>query len=93
MSSILSEIEETAGQLKLKISDLKPTRVKREEYNNRFSVTLTIDSKLVDIMHFLHLLQQTPHLFQIQEVYFEKSAMQDGSSLRTQLVLEKIYIP
>ncbi len=53
MSSILSEIEEVARELQLQISDLKPKRVKEGEYYNQFSVSLTIDGHLEDIVHFL----------------------------------------
>jgi len=93
MSSILSEIEEVAGELELRISDLKPKRVKRGEYYNRFSVSLTIDSDFVDIIHFLYILQKQPHLFDVEEVRFDKGSRRRSSTMKTQLVLGKMLIP
>lgn len=93
MSGILSEIEESARELNLQISNLKPKRVKNEQYFNQFSVSLTIDSELVDIVHFLYLLQQSPHFFDIEEVHFDKGARRSSSAMKTELVLGKRFIP
>ena len=93
MSSILSEIEEVAGQLALRISDLKPMRVKNEEFFNRFSVSLTIDSDLPGIVHFLYLLQTQPHLFDVESVRFDKGPERKVASIKTHLTLSKIFIP
>ena len=92
-SSILSEIEEAAGKFGLHITDLKPQRIKHDEHNNQFSVGLTISSELVDIIRFLYVLQQPPHLFDVEEVEFEKSARKNQSTITTRLVLGKAFIP
>ena len=93
MSSILSEIEDVAGQLKLQIADLKPMRVKSGEYYNRFSVSLTIDSEFKEIVQFLYQLQQDPHLFAVDELRFDKGAQRKTSVVKTRLTLSKILIP
>lgn len=93
MSFLLSEIEQVAGQLNLPISDLKPKRVKTEEFYNRFSVSLTIDSGFEDILHFLHMLQNKPHLFDVEELRIDKGARRQTDVVKTSLVLSKVYIP
>lgn len=93
MSSILAEIETAAGQLKLQISNLKPRRVKETDYYNRFSVSLTIDGRLEDIIHFLHILQSEPHLFEVEELRLDKGVQPQSAMIKTNLALGKIFIP
>ncbi len=93
MSSILAEIEEVAGGLNLRISNLKPNKVKKEEFYNRFSVSLSLESDFADVLHFLYILQNDPHLFRIEEVQFEKGSAMTTTTIRTQIVLEKISLP
>ena len=93
MASILSEIEQVAGQLNLKISDLKPKRVRKEVYYNWFSVSLTIDSTLKDMMQFVYILQKQPHFFRVDEFSFEKGAQRNAEDIRIHLVLSRILIP
>ncbi|MDO8580292.1 MAG: type II secretion system protein GspM [Candidatus Omnitrophota bacterium] len=93
MSSILSQIEKLAGELKLRISDLKPQRVKQLELLNQFSVSVTIDSEFDDILNFLYLLQQEPYSFNVEEVRFDKGTRRNETIIKSQLVLSKVLIP
>lgn len=92
MASVLSEIEGVAGGLSLPISDLKPKRVKESELYNRFSVSLTIDSEFVNIMHFLHILQNEPHNFDVEEFQIDKGTRRQTATVKASLVLSKILI-
>lgn len=93
MSSILSEIETAAVDLKLKIANLAPKRVKETDLSNRFSVSLAIDGDFPDILQFLHTLQGAPHLFDVEEARFDKGARQQSTSVKASLVLGKTFIP
>lgn len=93
ISSILSEIETVAGRLGLHVTDLKPQKVKEGEFERQFSVGLTINNGLVDIIRFMYTLQQKPHLFDVQEVQFERSAGRNQNMMITRLVLGKAFIP
>ena len=93
MSSMLAEIERVAAEFSLQISDLKPQRGKSGEYYNRFSVSLTIDSSLTDVMHFLYKLQQEPFLYDVHEFRFDKSPQRKANTVKTNLVLSKTLIP
>ncbi|MCA9400312.1 MAG: hypothetical protein KC713_01695, partial [Candidatus Omnitrophica bacterium] len=53
MSGIISEVEAAANRLGLKIADIKPNRVNQEKYFNEYSVSLTIDSQLIEMVQFL----------------------------------------
>jgi Tfp pilus assembly protein PilO len=92
MSGILSEIESTARTLDMRISDMKPQRVKKQEYYNIFSVNLAINGQLDEILHFLYLLQNPPHLFNIDELRIEKSSPR-AKSLHSRMVFSRILIP
>ncbi len=92
MSSILSEIEQVAGDLGLQISDMKPKRVKKEEYLNRFSVSITTQSGLSEVMKFLHVVQQRPHLFDVEEIRFDKGSRRNDASVKTNLILTRTLI-
>ncbi len=93
MSALISEIEKVAGELNLPISDLKPNRVRKEAHYNQFSVSLTMDSKFVEAVNFLYILQNEPHLFDVEELRFDKGNRKDEPTVKTQLVLSKIFIP
>ena len=93
MSSILAEIEAVALELQLQISDLKPKRVKEGGDYNQFSVSLAIDSSLENIIHFLHILQSEPHIFDVEGLEFEKGSQRKSDTMKTRLVLSKILIP
>jgi len=93
MSSIISEIEATAANLSIQISDLKPMRVKALDFYNHFSVSLKINSELVDIIEFLYVLQDQPHLFDIEELRFVKRTRRKGAVVMTNLVLTKTLVP
>ncbi len=92
MSSILSEIEGSANKLGLRISDLKPKRVQKNDYYNQFSVSLTIDSHFEDIIYFLYTLQNEPYNFNVDEIRFDQGARSKGN-MKSNVVLSKILIP
>ena len=92
MASILSEVEAVANQLNMRIADMKPNKVKRVDFYNSFSVNLTIEGELATTTHFLYALQNTPHLFKVDEIYFERSSFR-ASELRCRLILSKALIP
>ena len=93
MSSIISEIESVAGGLNLKISDLKPNKARKSEYFNHFSVSLTIDSEFTDVLNFIYVLQDPEHLYNVDEVRFDKSSRRRSTEMKSYLVLSKTLIP
>jgi len=92
VSSFLSDIEKVAGRLKLTIGELKPRKVVRHEWDDRFSVKLTFNSDFVDIVHFLYTVQQEPYLFDVEEVEFNKLSRRNQGGIATSLVLGKSFI-
>ena len=93
MSSLLSEIEAVAADLKLQIANLTPKRVKETNFSNRFSVSLSIDGDFMDILQFLHRLQGEPHLFDVEEARFDKGTRQQAASVKASLVFGKTFFP
>ena len=92
MASILSEIESVANDIGLHVSDMKPKKVRRIEFYNQFSATLTIEGDLATILHFLYTLQYTPHLFKVDELYLERGVIRTAQ-VKSRLILSKVLIP
>ena len=92
MTSILSEIGSIASDIKLPVVDLKPRRVKEVDFYNNFSVSLIVDGEFLTIMQFLHILQNRPHLFGIEEVRLEKGSVR-SANIKCRLVLSRALIP
>lgn len=93
MSSILSEIEGVAGEVNMRIADMKPKRVRPVDLYNNFSVSLAVDAPLTEILRFVYLLQTPPHMFQIEELSLNNNAGRPDVPLRCQLVLSRTLIP
>lgn len=93
MATMVKEIERSAGQLDLRISDLKPQRVQRNEYFNSFSVSLQLDSELPEILSLLQRLQSPEYGFDIDEIRLDKSSRRNSKTIKTRLVLRKVLVP
>ena len=91
MSAILNEIESAAGQVQVRIADMKPQRVKKSGSYNNFSVSLTLDGELTAIMDFIYGLQNQPHLFAVDELRLEKKSP-NTKELKGYFVLSRISI-
>jgi Tfp pilus assembly protein PilO len=91
MSSMISEIEQTAAALKIHLSDMKPQKNRKVDFFNQFSVSLILDGQITPIMNFIHLLQNTPHLFEVTELRLEKKSF-NSNDLKCYLVLNRLLI-
>ena len=92
MSSIFSEIETVASGMQMRIADMKPRKVRSVDLYNQFSVSLTLDGPMANIMQFLYSLENAPHLFYVEEMSLSKMSA-NRSELRCQLVLSRVLIP
>ena len=93
LTAILVEIEQVAGNHKIQISDLKPRKMFQNEFYNRYSVSLTLDSPFVDIMEFLYVLQKEPYLYNVEDLRFDQAARRNSESIKTRLILSKTLVP
>lgn len=92
MSSILSEIEAVAHQLNLRISDMKPHKVKVIDFYNSYAVEIECEGKLSEISKFIYTLQSPPHLLKTEKLRLEKQASA-SNNLKSYLLVTKILIP
>lgn len=90
MSAILSEIERASAGFKVKIAEMKPQRVKKSELTGEFSVSMTLEGSLSEVIRCLHTLQQPPHLFGVSQLRIERQMFQ-GVDLQCQLILSRIF--
>ncbi len=92
MTSILSEIESTANEVSMRLSDMKPKKTKRIDFYNTFSVSLTMEGEITSIIHFIYVLENAPHFFTVDDLQLEKSSSRT-SQIKCRMVLSKILIP
>ena len=92
MSLILSEIEAAAGALKVRVTEMKPQGTQKEDFYNKFSVSLTVDGDLKDILQFIHALQGESHHLIVSQFSLER-AFQNTKEMLAKLVVNRILIP
>ena len=91
MASILSEIESIAGKINLKIEDMKPKKIKSQDFYNRFSVNIRIKGDMEAITKFLYALQTKPHFFHVDEMRLEKRSARI-QEIKCELVASRLLI-
>ena len=91
MSSMISEIDSIASRMGIRIADMKPQKVKREDFHNKFLVTLNLGGSLEAIVRFFYTLQDKEHSFGIDEIFMEKDPAQP-SALKCRLVVSRTLI-
>jgi len=92
MTLILSEIESVANQIGMRVTDMKPQKVRRVDFYNQFTINLTTDSELSAILNFIYLLETRPHNFDILEMRLERSSS-GSSQLRCFLTPSRFLVP
>lgn len=92
MSSILSEIETAANGLTVRVTEMKPQGTQKEDFYNKFAVSLTVDGNLKEILQFVHTLQGASHNLTVSQFSLER-AFQGSSEMLAKLVVNKILIP
>ena len=88
MSSLLSQIESIARQLSVPVLEIKPQKVKPQDFYNDFSINLTIEEEITKVCHFLYDIQNAPFLFNVEELRLEKNPLKENF-LRCTLTLNK----
>ena len=92
MSTIITEIESVAGEVNIRIADLKPQKVRKTGSFNNFSVSLVLDGQLTPIMNFVYDLQNQPHWFGVDEMRLDKKSP-NSPDLKGYLVLSRTLLP
>lgn len=92
MAAMLSDIEKVNEKIDIRISDKKPRKVKTADLYNQFSVSLILEGKLEDVIHFVYDLQSKPYLLRVDELRIDRKSRRT-SALRCRLVLSRILIP
>ena len=92
MSSMLSAIEEVAGKGEVVLADVKPQKVKKEEFANLFSVNLSVEGDLSEVVAFIHQLQNPPNGFKIEEINMTIRSAR-SKTIKTRLMISRILVP
>jgi len=90
-SRLLSEIEQVSSQAGLKVSDMKPLRMREEKFYRMFPVSVAVDGELVATLEFIDLLQDHSHRFDVIDMRMDQ-AQRKGAEIKTRLVLGKVFI-
>ena len=91
MSTFISQLEDIAAEMRLRFSEIKPSKVKRSQFCNVFSVRLAMEGNSSKIAEFLYKLQTQPQLFNVEEIRLEKNLPQDNL-LQASLVISRKLI-
>ncbi|HNV23447.1 MAG TPA: type 4a pilus biogenesis protein PilO [Candidatus Omnitrophota bacterium] len=93
MSFFVSEVEKTAGPLEIKILDLQPQKIKEEEFFNSFLIKISIRGEFLNILEFVHTLQNKPCFFIFEEFLLENNNLYNKDYLlKAQFTLTKKII-
>jgi len=92
MTKILSDIETAAQRIPIKIINMEPERIKRQDFYNYFSVNVQAQSSLKKICEFLYALEAKPYFFHVDEMRIEKYSIQ-SDDLKCQFVISRFLIP
>ncbi len=91
MPTIISKIETAAHESNVHIANIQPQKSAAQKEASFLSVELEIDGQWLDIVQFLHLLQQQPNFYFINELNLEKYS-DTASSLRGRIVISRMYL-
>ncbi len=89
---ILSDIEAVAQKASIKITNMEPGRMKKQDFYNYFSVSVQTQSSLKKICAFLYALEDKPYLFHIDEMRLEKYSIQ-AEELKCQFTISRSLLP
>jgi len=92
MSALLSEIESITKEIKISISDMKPSRVRVVDFYKKFSVELEAEGLLEDLTKFIHTLQSQPHFLKIERLRLERRSMRTNT-LKGSILISRIRVP
>lgn len=92
MSALLSEIESITKEIKISISDMKPSRVRAVDFYKKFSVELEAEGLLEDLTKFIHTLQSEPHYLKIERMRLERRSMRTNT-LKGSILISRIRVP
>ncbi len=91
VSTMIKEIESVAKRMDINISKMTPKRTMKKDFYKRFPVSLTLDGQWLSVLNFMHLLQDEPYYFDIDEIQIEQGRGQ-SKTRRGQLSLSRLRI-
>jgi hypothetical protein len=89
MSGLIRDIESLSPDIRM--TDIKPQKVRKEEFSNHFSVSLTFEGSLASLMDFIYRLQSPAYSFSVDELRLDKKAP-NSTELKGSLVLSRVLI-
>ena len=92
MSLILTELQDVAGKIEVRIADMKPRKVRKVDFYNLFAVSLSIEGSMTDVMQYIYLLQNPPHSLRVNEFSISKKSVR-SNILRCKVELSRLLIP
>lgn len=92
MTRVLSDIEETANKVDIRISNMEPGKIKKGDFYNYFSVDIQAEGPLKKICELLYVLEGKPNYFYVDEIRIEKYAAR-ADTLKCRLVVSRLLIP
>ncbi len=92
MSSVFKEVEAVANQMRLRVVDLKPNKVKQKDKLNQFGISLIMEGSFIRIIEFVYELQAPKYLFKVENLHLERGFKKTGDLINAKISLSKILI-
>ncbi len=90
-AALLSFIEEEARKARVTLSDVKPQTTTGDRLTKRYTVELSIESGMKELIEFIYHLQFSPQLLKVERV--ESAPKEEGSEiLRSNLVMQRVVV-
>lgn len=92
MSAMLSEIEVLSGSMNIRVTEMKPQGAVKGEFYNTFSISLSVDGDLKDILAFVHVLQDPSRHLKVRQFSLERT-FADAKGMIARVVMERTLFP
>lgn len=91
MTKMLSEVEAAAQNTSMKIINMEPSRTRKGDFYNYFSINVQAQGSLKKIMEFLYALESQAYRFRVDEMRLEKYSLR-ADELKCQFVVSRFFI-
>ncbi|MCD4781531.1 MAG: hypothetical protein K8S27_13435 [Candidatus Omnitrophica bacterium] len=92
MARLVSEIQGVAESMPFRITNLRPQNISKEDKMQRYSIDIVLDADVVDVWHFIYILQRNPYAFSVTNARFDKIHHNKKENLKVRLTFSKTFV-
>ncbi|NQT95817.1 MAG: type 4a pilus biogenesis protein PilO [Candidatus Omnitrophica bacterium] len=92
ITQILNELETLSRKANLKITSMRPKPSKDKGYYKRFVVEIETESPMQSLMKFIYDVKNSPQLLKVDRLNLSTKSSQEGTLIRSSMVISKVVI-